>query len=150
MLGIQVQMMFEQMTAVPGVQSGKKRPIAVTRETYWPILPNMPTTAESAYASFEVLNWQGIIGPAEFSTDLVKLLNTAGSKALPDRDLREEMLAQGNEAAGGTPQSFAGLIKAEMPHWAKWSRMRRASRNERLRFGIWRISHEERSISERC
>ena len=50
LLGGQVQMMFEQMyVAVPGVQSGKTRAIAVTSKTRSPILPNVPTMAESGF-----------------------------------------------------------------------------------------------------
>ena len=120
LLGGQVQMMFEQMyIAVPGVQSGKTRTIAVTSKTRSPILPNVPTMAESGYPSFEVLNWQGLMGPKGMSADLVKLLNASGNKALQDKDLREKMLAQGNEIAGGTPEAFAALIKSEMPRWGK-------------------------------
>ena len=120
LLGGQVQMMFEQMyVAVPGVQSGKTRAIAVTSKTRSPILPNVPTMAESGFPTFEVLNWQGIVGPKGLPADIVKMLNAAGNKALQDKDLRQKMLDQGNEIAGGTPEQFAALIKAEMPKWGK-------------------------------
>lgn len=120
LLGGQVDMMFEQMyVAVPGVQSGKTRAIAVTSKTRSPILPNVPTMAESGYPAFEVLNWQGIVGPKGMPAELVKLLNAAGNKALQDKDVREKMLSQGNEIAGGTPEAFAALIKAEMPRWGR-------------------------------
>jgi len=113
-------MMFEQMyVAVPGVQSGKTREIAVTSKTRSPILPYVPTMAESGYPTFEVLNWQGLMGPKGMPANLVKLLNTSANKALQDKDLREKMLGQGNEIAGGTPEAFAALIKAEMPRWGK-------------------------------
>ena len=75
--------------------------------------------AESGFPTFEVLNWQGLMGPKGLPADLVKLLNSTGNKALQDKDLREKMLAQGNEIAGGTPEAFAALIKAEMPRWGK-------------------------------
>jgi tripartite-type tricarboxylate transporter receptor subunit TctC len=75
--------------------------------------------AESGYPTFEVLNWQGIVGPKNMPADLVKLLNAAGNKALQDKDVRAVMLSQGNEIGGGTPEQFAALIKAEMPRWGK-------------------------------
>jgi tripartite-type tricarboxylate transporter receptor subunit TctC len=65
------------------------------------------------------MNWQGIIGPKGLSNDIVKILNTAGNKALTDPGLREQILSQGNEIAGGTPEQFAALIKSESPRWAK-------------------------------
>ena len=120
LLGGQVQIMFEQMyVAVPGVQSGKTRAIAVTSKTRSPVLPNVPTMAESGYPTFEVLNWQGIVGPKGLPADIVKVLNSAANKALQDKDVREKMLGQGNEIAGGTPEQFAALIKSEMPRWGK-------------------------------
>ena len=49
----------------------------------------------------------------------IRVLNAAGNKALQDPELRATMLAQGNEIAGGTPEQFAALIKAEAPRWSK-------------------------------
>ncbi|MEO7254902.1 MAG: tripartite tricarboxylate transporter substrate binding protein [Casimicrobium sp.] len=120
LLGGQVQMMFEQMyVAVPGVQAGKTRAIAVTSKARSPILPNVPTMAESGFPTFEVLNWQGLVGPKGLPADIVKLLNASANKALQDEALRKTMLSQGNEIAGGTPEQFAALIKSEMPRWGK-------------------------------
>ena len=120
LLGGQVNMMFEQMyVAVPGVQVGKTRAIAITSKTRSALLPDVPTMAESGYPTFEVLNWQGVVGPKNMPADLVKLLNAAANKAVADKDVRAVMLAQGNEIGGGTPEQFAALIKAEMPRWGK-------------------------------
>ena len=52
-----------------------------------------------------MLNWQGMVGPKGMPADLVKLLNATANKALQDKDLRQKMLDQGNEIAGGTPSS---------------------------------------------
>jgi len=75
--------------------------------------------AEAGYPQVEVLNWQGLIGPKGLSADIVKLLNATANKALQDPALRQTMLEQGNEIAGGTPEQFAALIKSEAPRWAK-------------------------------
>ncbi|MBL8311616.1 MAG: tripartite tricarboxylate transporter substrate binding protein [Burkholderiales bacterium] len=120
LLGGQVQMMFEQTyVAVPGVQSGKTRAIAVTSKSRLSILPNVPTMAESGYPTFEVMNWQGIVGPKGIPPEVVKLLNAAGNKAMQDKEFRDRMAQQGNEVIGGTPEAFAALIKSEMPRWGK-------------------------------
>ena len=78
-----------------------------------------------------MLNW-GIVGPKGPPADIVKMLNAAGNKAFcRDKDLRQKMPDQGNEIAGGTPEQFAALIKAEMPKWgARSSRTPRSSRND--------------------
>ena len=120
LLGGQVNIMFEQTyIALPGIQSGKTRAIAVTSKARSSIVPNVPTMAESGYPSFEVLNWQGLIAPKGLPADLVNLLNATGNRAMQDKDLREKMLGQGNEIGGGTPEQFAALIKSEMPKWGK-------------------------------
>jgi tripartite-type tricarboxylate transporter receptor subunit TctC len=120
LMGGQVDMMFEQMyAAMPSVKGGRMRALAITSKTRSPLLPDLPTMGEAGFAAVEVLNWQGIVGPKGLPADIVRVLNAAGNKALQDPELRATMLAQGNEIAGGTPEQFAALIKAEMPRWGK-------------------------------
>jgi tripartite-type tricarboxylate transporter receptor subunit TctC len=120
LMGGQVHMMFEQMyAAMPSLKGGRLRALAITSKTRSPLVPDIPTMAEAGFPAVEVLNWQGIIGPKGLPGDIVKLLNAEGNKALQDPGLRETMLSQGNEIAGGTPEAFSALIRAEAPRWAK-------------------------------
>jgi tripartite-type tricarboxylate transporter receptor subunit TctC len=120
LMGGQVDMMFEQMyAAMPSIKAGRMRALAITSKTRSPLLPALPTMGEAGFPAVEVLNWQGIIGPKGLSAEVVKVLNAAGNRALQDGELRASMLAQGNEIAGGTPEQFAALIKAEAPRWGK-------------------------------
>ena len=120
LMGGQVDMMFEQMyTAAPSIRSGKLRALAITSKTRSPLFPEIPTMIESGVPNFEVLNWQGLVGPAGMPAPLVTLLNDAVNKALADPTIKEQMLTQGNELGGGTPQVFASLIAAESQRWGK-------------------------------
>ena len=120
LMGGQVDMMFEQMyAAMPSIKGGRMRAIAITSKTRSALLPDVPTMAEAGFPAVEVLNWQGIVGPKGLPAEIVKVLNAAGNKALLDPELRATMLQQGNEIAGGTPEQFAALIKAEAPRWGK-------------------------------
>ena len=120
LIGGQVDCMFEQMySAMPNIKGGRLRALAITSKTRSPLLPDLPTMGEAGYPGVEVLNWQGIIGPKGLPPEIVKILNAAGNKALQDPEVRSRMLEQGNEIAGGTPEQFAALIKAEMPRWGK-------------------------------
>ncbi len=120
LMGGQVNMMFEQMyAAMPAVKGGKMRALAITSKARSPLMPDVPTMAEAGFPGFEVLNWQGLVGPKGMPADLIKLLNEVGNKALQDPDLRLKITSQGNEVVGGTPEQFAALIKAEAPRWAK-------------------------------
>lgn len=115
-----VDMMFEQMyTAAPSMANGKLRPLAMTGATRLALFPNVPTFAEVGYPRVQVLNWQGVIVPAGTPAAIVAKLNEAVNRALKEPDLRDKILAQGNEVAGGTPQEFAALIAAESEKWAR-------------------------------
>jgi tripartite-type tricarboxylate transporter receptor subunit TctC len=104
---------------MPSIKAGRMRALAITSKTRSPLLPDLPTMGEAGFPAVEVLNWQGIVGPKGLSAEVVKVLNAAGNRALQDGELRASMLAQGNEIAGGTPEQFAALIKAEAPRWGK-------------------------------
>jgi tripartite-type tricarboxylate transporter receptor subunit TctC len=120
LMGGQVHMMFEQMyAAMPSIQGGRMRPLAITSKARSPLLPNLPTMAEQGYPAVEVLNWQGLIGPKGLSADIIKLLNSACNQALQTAEVKEKILSQGNELGGGTPEQFAALIKVEAPRWGK-------------------------------
>ena len=120
LLGGQVDMMFEQMyAAAPSIRAGKLRALAITSKTRSPLFPDVPTMQEAGVAGFEVQNWQGLIGPAHLPREIVAVLNQACNKALADPAIKEQMLSQGNEIGGGTPEHFAALIHAEGERWGK-------------------------------
>ena len=120
LMGGQVDMMFEQMyTAMPAIQGGRMRALAITSKTRSPLLPNLPTMGEQGFPAVEVMNWQGLIGPKGMPPELIKQLNTVCNQALQTAEVKEKILSQGNEIGGGSPEQFAALIRAESPRWAK-------------------------------
>jgi tripartite-type tricarboxylate transporter receptor subunit TctC len=120
LMGGQVHMMFEQMyTAMPAIQGGRMRALAITSKKRSPLIPDLPTMGEQGFPEVEVLNWQGLIGPKGMHPELVKQLNAVCNQALLTAEVKEKILSQGNEVGGGTPEQFAALIKAEAPRWAK-------------------------------
>jgi tripartite-type tricarboxylate transporter receptor subunit TctC len=124
-MGGQVHMMFEQMyAAMPSIQGGRMRALAITSKTRSPLLPNLPTMAEQGYPAVEVLNWQGLIGPKGLPANIVKLLNSACNQALQTAEVKEKILSQGNEIGGGTPEQFAGSSRQSHHVGAKWCEMR--------------------------
>lgn len=120
LMGGQVDMMFEQMySAAPSIRAGKLRALAITSKTRSPLFPDLPAMAESGVPDFEVQNWQGLVAPVGTPMALIKLLNETVNKALADPTIKEQMLGQGNELGGGTPEQFATLIKSEADRWGK-------------------------------
>lgn len=120
LMGGQVDMMFEQMyAAAPSIRAGKLRALAITSRTRSPLFPDLPTMIEAGVPDFEVQNWQGLIAPAGTPPAIVHLLNETVNKALADPAIRDQMLGQGNEIGGGTPEQFAALVKSEGLRWGK-------------------------------
>ena len=120
LLGGQVDMMFEQMySAAPNIRANKLRPLAVTGAKRSPLFPDVPTMAEAGVPGFEVQNWQGFVAPAGTPPAVIKLLNEMTNKAFADPMIKEQMLGQGNELGGGTPEQFGAFIKSEAAKWGK-------------------------------
>ena len=120
LMGGHVSMMFELMySAVPALKSGKVRPIAVTSAQRLSILSDVPTMAEAGLPGFESSNWQGIIAPAATPRAIVNKINADMNKVLDMPEVRERIVAQGNQVGGGSPEEFGALIQSEMAKWGK-------------------------------
>jgi tripartite-type tricarboxylate transporter receptor subunit TctC len=115
-----VDMMFEQMyMAMPNIKAGKTRALGVTSRKRLAFAPDIPTMEEAGLPGFEVLNWQGVIAPKGTPPDIIQRLNTEINKVLAMAEMRDRILSQGNEVAGGTPQQFDTFIRAENAKWGK-------------------------------
>lgn len=120
LLAGEVDVMFEQTyAALPSLQAGRTRALAVTSDRRLPSLPEVPTMAELGFAQVSVSNWLGLIGPKGLSPAMVKRLNEAFNSALAQPELRQKITGPGNEAGGGTPEQFAAFIAAEQRRWAQ-------------------------------
>jgi tripartite-type tricarboxylate transporter receptor subunit TctC len=111
------------MSSVPTllgqIKQGKLRPLAVTSAKRVDDLPNVPTINESGYKGFDAVTWFGLLAPAGTPKDVIARLNAEFNKALQQPELRKKLGDEGADAAGGTPEQFAALIKEEIPRWGK-------------------------------
>ena len=120
LIGGQVQSMFgDFLVVLPQVRGGKIKALAVTSALRHPLLPEVPTVAESGYPGFEALSWQGLFAPAGTPPDVISKLNAETVKALASEDFREAFARQGFLVAGSTPAEFRAFIEAEIPKWAR-------------------------------
>ena len=114
-----ISMMFEMgYAALPSVEAGKIKAIAVTSSKRLLLLPDVPTVAESGLPGFESYNWQGIIAPKDTPPEIVARLSKELGEILQMPDIRAAIIAQASEPAGGTPQEFAAFIRSETVKWA--------------------------------
>jgi tripartite-type tricarboxylate transporter receptor subunit TctC len=110
-----VEMTFGNITqALPQVQSGKLRALAVTSLKRWPPVPDVPTVAESGYPGFEAVAWFGLLAPANTPNVIVQKLYQDILKALAMPDVRTRLTDTGLELVGRSPQEFAAQIKDEI------------------------------------
>ena len=114
----ETQMIFAVMQPLqPQIQAGKLRALAVTSAKRFPLLPELPTIAESGYPGFDALAWNGVLVPAGTPKAIVQRLNAEINGVLKDPDVVQKMHAAGFDLVGGTPEDFGALIKSESEKW---------------------------------
>ncbi|HEY9445564.1 MAG TPA: tripartite tricarboxylate transporter substrate binding protein [Burkholderiales bacterium] len=120
----QVTMMFDQVsTSVPHIHAGKLRPLAVTSTKPSPLLPEVPTIAQSGLPGFEDITFNGIVAPAGTSHEILVRLQRAIAKAVSTPELHQRFLERGVElAASASPEEFTQYVKAEFEKKAKLAR----------------------------
>jgi tripartite-type tricarboxylate transporter receptor subunit TctC len=115
-----LSMMFEMgYAALPSIQAGRVRPLAVTSQKRLTILPDVPTMAESGIKGFESYNWQGIVVPAGTPAPIISRLNQLFNEILKDPDVAQAISSVGSEAMGGTPEQFGDFMRSETAKWAQ-------------------------------
>ena len=120
LLGGQIDAMFSDLVVLmPMVQSGKAVPLAVTSRKRHPMLPNVPTVAESGYPGFEALSWQGFFAPARTPPAVVALLSREISKAIQSSDIQEYFGSRGFILEGSTPEAFTAFVGQEVNKWGR-------------------------------
>lgn len=123
-IGGQVSLMFDQVsTSLPYIQAGKLRGVAVTSLKRSPLLPNLPTIAESGLPGFEDITFNGIMAPAGTPREILVRLQTEIAKAVRTPDLHKKFLDRGVElAASKSPEEFTQYVKTEFEKKAKLAR----------------------------
>jgi tripartite-type tricarboxylate transporter receptor subunit TctC len=114
-----VQMMFDNIsTALPYVQSGKLRALAVTSNQRSPLAPEVPTVAESGLSGFETYGWWGVLAPAQTPPAVIARLSSAYSGAIKNPGVVAQLNAQGYIPIGSNPAAFRAHIASEIAKWA--------------------------------
>ena len=120
LLGGATQLMFSSVpTALPHIRSGRLRPLADTRLTRSPVLPELPTVHEAALPGYEMSLWQGLVAPAGTPKHIIAKVNADVVAGLKTPEQRARFTAQSFEPVGNTPAEFAAYIRSEADKWAK-------------------------------
>ena len=111
----EVPLYFSPMaTALPLVQQGRLRALAVTTPKRLALLPQYPTVAESGYAGYQAGNWYGLAVPAKTPKEIIAAIRAAALKALADPAVNKRMTDLGYVIVGDQPEEFAAHIRSEI------------------------------------
>jgi tripartite-type tricarboxylate transporter receptor subunit TctC len=116
----QIPMMFSGTNAVVNqVREGKLRGLAMGGLTRSPLLPAVPTVAETGLPGYEFVTWMGMFAPLNTPKDIISRVNTEVARALAAPDLRERLNAQAVEVKTSTPEELSALTRNRLAQMAK-------------------------------
>ena len=118
LLGAQVDASFMNInTAMPQIQAGKLKALAITSAKRSPLLPNVQTLEEAGIRDANVYSWQAIAAPRGLPADIKAKLHAAIVAGLNDPQVKPKLLELGFEIVGNTPEQFAAFQAAEFARW---------------------------------
>jgi len=114
----QIDFMFDQYSTVgPNIKAGKLRAIGIATKERHPLLPDVPTIAETI-PGFEVSPWYAMFAPAGTPKPIIDKLNADLVKVMNSPEIRERMTTLGWDPVTDTPEQLEAQIKSELAVWA--------------------------------
>jgi len=118
LLGGQVQSMFDNApSALAHVKAGKLRAIAITSAQRSPLLPEVPTLAESGFPGFDVQSWFSLAAPAGTPKAVVERVNAELVKIIALPEVRQRLQAMAATPESSSPEQLRSFIAAEIKRW---------------------------------
>jgi tripartite-type tricarboxylate transporter receptor subunit TctC len=119
-IGGRVTITLQNMgTILPVVRQGQLRGLAVTSLMRTPIMPALPTVAESGLPGFEAISWFGLMAPAGTPAQIVSKTYQQAVKIALDPEMKAKLAQLGLDVTSDAPDAFAAIIKADIGKWAK-------------------------------
>ena len=116
-----IQLMFISVgSAVPQWKAGKVKLLAVGAAKRMPLLPDVPTVAESGIPGYAAVSWFGLFAPAGTPADVVAKVNEEVRRIFADAEFRKSFLdRQYFESIVGSPEDLSAYLKSEEQKWSK-------------------------------
>jgi tripartite-type tricarboxylate transporter receptor subunit TctC len=115
-----VQLMLDQLpSCLAQSQAGRVRALAVTAATRHPLLPEVPTLAETGLAGASATSWGAVMAPAGAPPAAIARLNEALNAALADQGVRMRLVQAGADPLSSTPEAVAERMRAETAMWGR-------------------------------
>ena len=120
LLAGQVDFTMDSLVQVlPLIKSGRLKAIAVLGAKRSPLLPQVPTIAESGVLGYEFTNWFGLVAPSQTPKPIVQKIYADVSKVLQSPELRSELEKMGADVINNTPEQFGAQIQSDVLKWGE-------------------------------
>lgn len=119
-IGGHVEMLFAGISSlIPHIKNGRLRPLATGSTRRLPMIPDVATFIELGHPEMTTSVWFGFMAPAATPHEIVAKLNADMDAALKRRDVREQLIADGQEPGGGTGEEFEAFLRNEIAKYAR-------------------------------
>ena len=118
-----VKLMMDSLaSALPNIQAGRTRALAVTSRERLPALPDVPTVSETVSPGFEAIGWGGMVAPAGTPAAIIQRVNADVISYLREEATKAQMAQMGAIAVPSTPDEFRAFIRSETEKWGQVAR----------------------------
>jgi tripartite-type tricarboxylate transporter receptor subunit TctC len=119
-LGGEIPVLFTAVAGItPLLESGKVKMLALSSKERYPLMPGVPTIAETVLPDFDVTTWYALAAPKNLPAPIVARLNEAVHVALKRPDVIERLRVQATEPFPSTPKAAQDLLSSEVARWTK-------------------------------
>ena len=116
----QIPIMFDNVPPLlPHVRANRIQALAVTSLGRVSVLPEVPSLNELGFKGFDAVGWNGLLAPAGTPREIVLRVHDEVVRILRVPQVRDQLLAQGADIVGNTPEQFAEWIRVEIKKWAE-------------------------------
>ncbi|MDR0529037.1 MAG: tripartite tricarboxylate transporter substrate binding protein [Zoogloeaceae bacterium] len=120
LLGGEVDLAFDTLAVLaPQIKAGKVKALAIASKARSPLLPDVPTAAESGLKDFEIESWFSVVAPSGTPPEVVRALNEALGKISRREDVQEKFTAAGIRVLHSTPEQLRRQIQEDLARWKK-------------------------------
>lgn len=106
-------------TAIPQINSGKVKALAISSQQRLPQLPKVPTFAEAGLPDYKVQNWFGLVARAGTPPEVINTLNRLVKESVADKSMQSSFEKLGAQTVGSSPADFSRQISGEIQSWGR-------------------------------
>lgn len=103
----------------PHIRAGRMKVYGVTTAKRSPMLPEVPTIQEQGVEGYEFGNWHGLLAPRGTPDKIVRAVHREAVRILASKEIRDIVIARGNEIIANSPEEFAARLKRDIPRYKK-------------------------------